>query len=51
MEKVHCVEVEVIAWNTDTRFILGLSLQHMKHGFEKDLKFALPFKPISEWLF
>ena len=47
---IHCVEAEVIARNTDTRFILGLYLEHMKHGFEK-FKIAIAFKTISEWLF
>ena len=50
-EFIHCVEVEVIARNTHTRFILCLSLEHMKHGFEKDLEFVLPFKTILERLF
>ena len=47
---IHCVEAEVIARNTNTRFILGLSLEYMKHGFEK-INFAISFKTISEWLF
>ena len=44
---IHCVEAEVIAGNTDTRFILGLSLEHMKHGLEN---FKICYA-ISEWLF